>query len=224
MKWSVLILALLFCFGNCFQAINADESVPPGAVKVAREQFKPFVLEFINNVDRADFHFTKSKEISFSRLYPVYGFVGKKGKLVTHKPSQWISVVYQDGKPKNVISLAAEKKTYIVEGIGSSNTFPATLSRLKLTLNDTLITEVGDYFLVSHNQVKSLDVPSRLLQYKSMVSVQEFSRLLHERWKRASESVKAEPQKKIPPIYIVAVMSLIGILIVVGRKLMTGRW
>jgi hypothetical protein len=102
-----LLLSILF---TSFQVSAAETEIPKEAQEFADTHFKDIVLDTVKGSTPGSFNFTSSENITFGPLMKIYGmgkdfYVGKKtGAEGIIDTKEYISVVYQDGKPVNAIS------------------------------------------------------------------------------------------------------------------------
>lgn len=201
MKKNIIIL-LIFSFilgGNTAFASGKINEAPDGAKIFAKQNFKNIVLDNVNSNKAIHFNLTKSKNITFSKLYPTYTmskeFVKTQNKIQQSnkgliKSGEWISVVYQDGKPKNVIgTFKADDGTYKLSTFGYGEDLAKELDKLKPSGKLIYEFPTDSWFLFAKGKVRALNTPAKIM-LKQKINLGQFRKFVYGRYKNQDNIYK----------------------------------
>ncbi|OCA90351.1 hypothetical protein A8F94_00145 [Bacillus sp. FJAT-27225] len=188
MKKLMGICTLLFSILlGSFPAISAETEIPKGAQEYADTFFKRIVLDTVKGTDPGSFNFTSSENITFGPLLKIYimgkdFYVKKKiGSEGIIDPREYISVVFQDGKPVNAISTyQTESGAYDLAIFGYSYEEVKALSEIKEGESLLHSMQHDVWFVYNGKQVKAINKEAKDLLKAEEKSIEDFQTIIVE--------------------------------------------
>jgi hypothetical protein len=209
-KMSSIIL-FLFIFFLTIQGASAAEfyfpkgkgGVPAKAKKFAENHFKEIVVDVIQQDNPSYYHLTDNTEdIRFGDLLPTYSMTRDFKKSTddikeAHKgliqDNEWISVVYQEGKPVNVIgTYRNEENEYELSTFGYGKSLAENLAGFKPSPDTKIFYEMprDAWYLYQNGKVSGLNNPAKKM-IPAPVTVKQFREDIIERYKDAKPILDA---------------------------------
>ncbi|OIK13754.1 hypothetical protein [Bacillus sp. MUM 13] len=205
------IILFLFTFFLTFQGASAAEfyfpkgkgEVPAKAKEFAENHFKEIVVATIQN-DNPSYYFLtdNTEDIKFGDLLPTYSMTRKFKKSTDdikepHKgliqANEWISVVYQEGKPVNVIgTYKNEDNKYEFSTFGYGKSLAESLAGLKPSPDKKIFYEMprNAWYLYQNGKVSGLNDSAKKI-LPAAVTVIQFRKDIIERYKDAKPILDA---------------------------------
>ncbi|MCM3121641.1 hypothetical protein QNH36_12775 [Mesobacillus sp. AQ2] len=177
-----LLLSILF---TSFHASAAETEIPKGAQDFADTHFKNIVLDTVKGDTPGSFNFTPSENITFGPLLKIYVmgkdfYVGKKkGSEGIVDANEYISVVYQDGKPVNAISTYLnEAGAYDLAIFGYPYEDVKELAKIKE--NESLLYNMENelWFVYNGKKVKGLNKAGKDLLKTQEKSIEDYQSVI----------------------------------------------
>jgi len=203
------------------QHVLAGANPPPeGAKEFAEQHFGRIVEDVVFSDDPSGWGFLGKKgSITFSELYPIYSLnadfaLGRTDDMTTDQPSQWVAVIFQDGRPVNAIGTRQTADgRFEFAAVGYPPELPNGL--LNLEENEMIIHEfpADAYYVYAENTgtIRKLEPSDANKTRSSSLSKEQFQRLLMERYKNAFASQQdlagSHPSNAVLyPVLIIAVL------------------
>ncbi|WP_419881361.1 hypothetical protein ACN6MY_17690 [Peribacillus sp. B-H-3] len=205
------IILFLFIFFLTIQGASAAEfyfpkgkgGVPAKAKKFAENHFKEIVVDVIQQDNPSYYHLTDNTEdIRFGDLLPTYSMTRDFKKSTddikeAHKgliqDNEWISVVYQEGKPVNVIgTYRNEENEYELSTFGYGKSLAENLAGFKPSPDTKIFYEMprDAWYLYQNGKVSGLNNPAKKM-IPAPVTVKQFREDIIERYKDAKPILDA---------------------------------
>ncbi|WP_090989180.1 hypothetical protein [Bacillus sp. OV322] len=205
------IILFLFTFFLTIQGASAAEfyfpkgkgEVPAKAKEFAENHFKKIVVDTIQQDNPSYYYLTDNTEdIRFGDLLPTYSMTREFKKSTddikeAHKgliqANEWISVVYQEGKPVNVIgTYRNEENKYEFSTFGYGKSLAENLVGLKPSPDTKIFDEMprNAWYLYQNGKVSGLNDSAKKI-LPAAVNVIQFRKDIIERYKDAKPILDA---------------------------------
>ncbi|MEW5568467.1 hypothetical protein [Rossellomorea marisflavi] len=175
---------LLFFILTAFESEREGESIK----QYAEDHAVQDVLDTVRSGDHADYHFSTSEDIQVGLFQPSwsYGeaFIDQESSDALEQTDEWYAVVYQDGKPVNVMAASKnENGKYAFMGIGFGQDLAVAL--------DTAGTEAGKlvyefpadaWFMIDEDSVHGLNKQAESVMGKGDWSLSRYMEYVHGRY------------------------------------------
>lgn len=189
MKKLLILIMPLLVFGMA-TSVNAEDGIPKGAQEFADEFFGQIIKDELKSSFAGDFNLNSNSEnITFGPLHPKYTLTKEfvKGEKLGAdgivKSGEYISVVYQDGNPVNVIG-TYEKDSGDFEMSTFGYGIDVAQELDKLNAGEWVLSEAPEdgWYLYDGKNVKPLTKHTKELMREEK-SVKEYQEIVIERYK-----------------------------------------
>lgn len=193
MKKITLLLMILLLLHNV-SAVSANGDIPKGAQEYADKHFLPILLDHAKSPHAGGYNLTESKNITFGSLHPTFTFTAefvkgkKEGVEGIIQTKEYISVVYQDGKPVNVIgTFQTEAGTFDLSTLGYGLDIAEALDKLKA--GEWVFNEApaNAWYVYNGKKLKPLTKSTKDLMKLEEQNVEDYQKTVIERYKDAGQ-------------------------------------
>ncbi|MFE8697529.1 hypothetical protein ACFYKT_14395 [Cytobacillus sp. FJAT-53684] len=196
MKKFIMIITILMILALGIPT-SAESDIPKGAQQFADNFFIDIVIEHLTAAHAGNFNLNpNSKNITFGPLHHVYvltkEFAANKntdGSGIIGS-DEYISVVYQDGVPVNVIGTYENKAgVFELSAFGFGLEFTRNLDKLKLENGEHLLFEApfDAWYIYNGKSVKPLSHSAVNLMSEEK-NILDFQKIIYERYKDADDN------------------------------------
>lgn len=238
MKNKLVILCLsIFAVFNTQFSVFADAPTAKSAEQFAKLHFKEIVLEHIRSEDSTYYNLSKSEEISFGKLYKVHTlskeFISSKkqltGNLGIEDGNLYISAVYQDGNPVNVIStFKNDNGEFMFATFGFGAELAKALDEKSTNGGKIIYEEPADsWYIFENGRVSGFSKPTDNMLGGESLTLKEFREYVYDKYgnltgitekgeqTKVGTSFQKAYEKKAPEIVLQSgfIISLISIII-----------
>ncbi len=185
MNRSILLACtlLLFFILTAFESEREGESIG----QYAEEHAVQDVLDIVRGGDHADYHFSTSEDIRVGPFQSSwsYGeaFIDQESGAL-EQTDEWYAVVYQDGKPVNVMAASRnENGKYAFMGFGFGQDLAVALDAAGTDAGKLVYEFPADaWFMIEEDSVHGLNQPAESLMGKEDWSLTRYMEYVHERY------------------------------------------
>lgn len=194
------ILTFFMSFSSNLSFAESDEQLK-SAQQFANNHFKEIVLAHVKSEDAENYNLTKSENIDVGKLYQVsfysQEFVTTEKEIKDNNNginpgNEWVSVVYQDGKPVNVIGTFKNSNgEFELSTFGYGNDLAEAIDSKK-SMGGKLIYELptDSWFLFENGRVSALNNPAKAMLEEKEVSLGDFRKFVFERYKNSQKIIE----------------------------------
>ncbi|WP_100407704.1 hypothetical protein [Bacillus solitudinis] len=215
---SLLTMFLMFSIPQINVLAGKNSSIPAGAKEYAENKFYEIVIDMVDDEEAEHYGFmSDSKDIRFGELHETYTlsqeFIAKNDKLNNLndgviKTNEWISVIYQDDQPVNVIGVyEREDGEFELSVFGYGKDLAFELDSIQNgSLKLIYEMPIDAWYWFNNGKVQPVN-DSAKQSINSEYNLEEFRQLIQERYK--------DSQKKslLLPLVVVSSMLLISLYV-----------